>query len=149
MKAFKSMLNSLTSIYSRPELDRETLRVWWMKLDDYDFNVVSKAFDSWVDKNKFMPTIFDIVSLCKLSKPKEYIKMLPKNPTPYEILHNKEKAKELISKVVLKPTDPNALTEEEIVAAIGVLEKTKKQYQANAQIEAFKRLDEHKTTNFS
>jgi len=108
MKAFKSMLNSLTSIYSRPELDRETLRVWWMKLDDYDFNVVSKAFDSWVDKNKFMPTIFDIVSLCKLSKPKEYIKMLPKNPTPYEILHNKEKAKELISKVVLKPTDPKA-----------------------------------------
>jgi len=108
MKAFKSMLNSLTSIYSRPELDRETLRVWWMKLDDYDFNVVSKAFDSWVDKNKFMPTIFDIVSLCKLSKPKEYIKMLPKNPTPYEILHNKEKAKEFISKVVLKPTDPKA-----------------------------------------
>jgi len=108
MKAFKSMLNSLTSIYSRPELDRETLRVWWMKLDDYDFNVVSKAFDTWVDKNKFMPTIFDIVSLCKLSKPKEYIKMLPKNPTPYEILHNKEKAKELISKVVLKPTDPKA-----------------------------------------
>ncbi len=106
MKAFKSMLNSLTSIYSRPELDRETLRVWWMKLDDYDFNVVSKAFDSWVDKNKFMPTIFDIVSLCKLSKPKEYIKMLPKNPTPYEIEHNKEKAKELISKIKLKPTDP-------------------------------------------
>lgn len=108
MKAFKSMLNSLTSIYLRPELDRETLRVWWMKLNDYDFNVVSKAFDSWVDKNKFMPTIFDIVSLCKLSKPKEYIKMLPKNPTPYEILHNKVKAKELISKVVLKPTDPKA-----------------------------------------
>ena len=106
MKAFKSMLNSLTSIYSRPELDRETLRVWWMKLDDYDFNVVSKAFDSWVDKNKFMPTIFDIVALCKLSKPKEYIKMLPKNPTPYEIEHNKEKAKELISKIKLKPTDP-------------------------------------------
>ena len=105
---FKDMMHSVTTIYSRPELDRETLRVWWMKLNDYDFNVVSKAFDSWVDKNKFMPTIFDIVSLCKLSKPKEYIKMLPKNPTPYEILHNKEKAKELISKVVLKPTDPKA-----------------------------------------
>jgi hypothetical protein len=108
MKAFKSMFNSLTTIYSKPELDRQTLRVWWMKLDDYDFNVVSKAFDSWVDKNKFMPTIFDIVSLCKLSQPKEYIKMLPKNPTPYEIEHNKVKAKELISKVVLKPTDPKS-----------------------------------------
>ena len=108
MKAFKSMLNSLTSIYSRPELDRETLRVWWMKLDEYNFSVVSKSFDSWVDKNKFMPTIFDIVSLCKLSKPKEYIKMFPRNPTPYQIEHNKEKAKELISKIELKPTDPKA-----------------------------------------
>ena len=105
---FRDMLHSVTTIYSRPDLDRETLRIWWMKLDDYDFNVVSKAFDSWVDKNKFMPTIFDIVSLCKLSKPKEYIKMLPKNPTPYEIEHNKEKAKELISKIKLKPTDPKA-----------------------------------------
>lgn len=105
---FKSMMNSLTTIYSRPELDRETLRVWWMKLDEYDFSVVSKAFDSWVDKNKFMPTIFDIVSLCKASKPKEYIKMLPRNPTPYQIEHNKEKAKELISKIELKPTDPKA-----------------------------------------
>ena len=105
---FKAMMNSITTIYSRPELDRETLRVWWMKLDEYDFSVVSKSFDSWVDKNKFMPTIFDIVSLCKLSKPKEYIKMLPKNPTPYEIEHNKEKAKELVSKIKLKPTDPKA-----------------------------------------
>jgi len=108
MKAFKSMLNSLTSIYSRPELDRETLRVWWMKLYEYEFNIVSKAFDSWVDKNKFMPTIFDIVFLCKLSEPKQYIKMLPRNPTPYEIEHNKEKAKEMLSKVILKPTDPKA-----------------------------------------
>lgn len=105
---FRDMLHSVTTIYSRPDLDRETLRVWWMKLDEYDFNVVSKAFDSWVDKNKYMPTIFDIVSLCKLFKPKEYIKMLPRNPTPYQIEHNKEKAKELMAKVVLKPTDPKA-----------------------------------------
>ena len=50
----------------------------------------------------------EIYSLCKLSKPKEYIKMLPRNPTPYQIEHNKEKAKELMAKVVLKPTDPKA-----------------------------------------
>ena len=58
-------------------------------------------------------------------------------PHNYRVLHR------------LKPNDPNALTEEEISAAIGVLEKTKKQYQANAQVEAFKRLEQHKTTNFS
>jgi hypothetical protein len=34
--------------------------------------------------------------------------MLPRNPTPYQIEHNKEKAKEMLSKVILKPTDPKA-----------------------------------------
>lgn len=102
------MMNTMANIYSKPDPSDDTLRVWWSKLEEFDFALVSKSFDDWVDKNGFMPTIFDIVSLCKASKPKEYIKMLPKNPTPYQIEHNKEKAKELISKIKLKPTDPKA-----------------------------------------
>jgi len=105
---FKNMMNTMANIYSKPDPSDDTLRVWWSKLEEFDFALVSKSFDDWVDKNGFMPTIFDIVSLCKASKPKEYIKMLPKNPTPYQIEHNKEKAKELISKIKLKPTDPKA-----------------------------------------
>lgn len=105
---FNDMMNSITTIYSKPALDKNTMRIWWEKLKGFEFKVVSKSFDDWVNGNQFMPTVFDIVSLCKASKPKEYIKMLPKNPTPYEILHNKEKAKELISKIEIKPTDPKA-----------------------------------------
>ena len=105
---FKNMMNTMANIYSKPDPSDDTLRVWWSKLEEFDFALVSKSFDDWVDKNGFMPTIFDIVSLCKASKPKEYIKMLPRNPTPYQIEHNKEKAKELISKIKLKPTDPKA-----------------------------------------
>ena len=105
---FKDMMDSITTIYSKSALDKNTMRIWWEKLKGYEFNVVSKSFDDWVNGNGYMPTVFDIVSLCKTSKPKEYIKMLPKNPTPYQIEHNKEKAKELMAKVVLKPTDPKA-----------------------------------------
>lgn len=105
---FKDMMDSISTIYSKPALDKNTMRIWWEKLKSYEFNVVSKSFDDWVNGNQYMPTIFDIVSLCKASKPKEYIKMLPKNPTPYQIEHNKEKAKELMSKIKLKPTDPKA-----------------------------------------
>ena len=105
---FKDMMDSISTIYSKPALDKNTMRIWWEKLKGYEFNVVSKSFDDWVNGNQYMPTIFDIVSLCKASKPKEYIKMLPKNPTPYQIEHNKEKAKELMSKIKLKPTDPKA-----------------------------------------
>jgi len=105
---FKDMMDSISTIYSKPALDKNTMRIWWEKLKGYEFNVVSKSFDDWVNGNQYMPTIFDIVSLCKASKPKEYIKMLPRNPTPYQIEHNKEKAKELMSKIKLKPTDPKA-----------------------------------------
>lgn len=105
---FKDMMDSITTIYSKPALDKSTMRIWWEKLKGYEFNVVSKSFDDWVNGNGYMPTVFDIVSLCKASKPKEYIKMLPKNFTPYQIEHNKEKAKELISKIQLKPNDPKA-----------------------------------------
>ena len=105
---FKDMMDSISTIYSKPALDKNTMRIWWEKLKGYEFNVVSKSFDDWVNGNQYMPTIFDIVFLCKASKPKEYIKMLPRNPTPYQIEHNKEKAKELMSKIKLKPTDPKA-----------------------------------------
>jgi len=105
---FKDMMDSISTIYSKPALDKNTMRIWWEKLKGYEFNVVSKSFDDWVNGNQYMPTVFDIVSLCKASKPKEYIKMLPRNPTPYQIEHNKEKAKEMLSKVILKPTDPKA-----------------------------------------
>jgi hypothetical protein len=107
-KGFKDMMNTIALIYSKPEPTQDTLRVWWAKLNQYEFMQVSQAFDSWVDKNKYMPNIADILETIKMQQPKEFIKMLPRNPTPYEIEHNKQKANELLSKIELKPTDPKA-----------------------------------------
>jgi hypothetical protein len=107
-RGFKDMMNTMSSIYSKPEPTQDTLRVWWAKLEKYEFMQVSRAFDDWVNKNKYMPTVADIFETIKSSEPKEFIKMLPRKPTPYEIEHNKQKANELISKLNLKPTDPKA-----------------------------------------
>ncbi|APC43935.1 hypothetical protein P19250A_0050 [Methylophilaceae phage P19250A] len=68
------MMDTLTTLYQKQPLDQDTLRVWFAKLEKYDFNVVTKAFDKHVDNNKFMPTVFDILQLCR-EKPIEFAQL--------------------------------------------------------------------------
>lgn len=106
---FKDMMRSVTTIYSRPELDRETLRIWWAKLEKYEFMVVSKAFDRYVNSNKFMPTISDILDICRMQEPKEFIKALPRHFTEQEIRNNHDRMKRLAYEISIRPTiDPKA-----------------------------------------
>jgi len=76
--AFKQVMDTVSSLYQRPQLDIDTLRVWFGKLEKFEFNLVTKAFDKWVDNNKFMPTVFDILQLCR-EKPIEFVQL--KAPT--------------------------------------------------------------------
>jgi hypothetical protein len=68
------MMDTLTTLYQRPPLDIDTIRVWFAKLEKYDFSVVTKAFDKHVDSSKFMPTVFDILQLCR-EKPIEFAQL--------------------------------------------------------------------------
>lgn len=72
--AFKSMMDTLTTLYQKQPLDIDTLRVWFYKFEKFDFQVVTKAFDKWVDNNKFFPSIFDILQLCR-EKPIEFVQL--------------------------------------------------------------------------
>lgn len=71
---FKSMMDTVTSLYQKPNMDIDTLRVWFYKLEKFEFNIVTKAFDKWVDQSRFMPTPSDILQLVK-EKPIEYAKL--------------------------------------------------------------------------
>ena len=71
---FKQMMDTVTALYQKQPLDQDTLRVWFHKLEKFEFNVVTKAFDKWVDNNKFMPTVFDILQLCR-EKPIEFVQL--------------------------------------------------------------------------
>ena len=71
---FKSMMDTLTTLYQKQPLDQDTLRVWFAKLERFEFNVVTKAFDKHIDNSKFFPSIFDILQLCR-EKPIEFARL--------------------------------------------------------------------------
>jgi hypothetical protein len=72
--SFKSMMDTLASVYQKQALDQDTLRVWFYKLEKFEFSIVTKAFDKHIDNSKFFPSIFDILQLCR-EKPIEFARL--------------------------------------------------------------------------
>ena len=72
--SFKSMMDTLASIYQKQPLDQNILRVWFYKLEKFEFSIVTKAFDKHIDNSKFFPSIFDILQLCR-EKPIEFARL--------------------------------------------------------------------------
>ncbi len=89
-KAFKDMVNAVFSIYSKPLPEKEMLRIWWHKLERFDFNSVGMAFDKWTDTPNKMPQPADIVQLCKPREP-EYHAL----PAPVNYAENKANMEKL------------------------------------------------------
>jgi hypothetical protein len=70
---------------------------------------VSRAFDDWVNKNKYMPTVADIFEIIKASQPKDFVKALPRLTTEVELKSYHEKMKAIANEMASKPkTDPKA-----------------------------------------
>lgn len=101
--AFKEMLIAVYTIYSKPVPTKEILRLWWHKLEKFEFNVVGRAFDRWTDTPNKLPQPGEIKDLCK---PREDVyKYLP---APINIEANKVHSNELIKIVkegIKAPTD--------------------------------------------
>ena len=108
-KGFKDMMNTIASIYSKPEPTQDTLRVWWAKLEKYEFMEVSHAFDDWVNRNKYMPTIADVLETLRANQPKDFVKALPRHFTEEEIRNNHDRMKRTVQEISSKPSlDPKA-----------------------------------------
>ena len=108
-KGFKDMMNTIASIYSKHEPTQDTLRVWWAKLEKYEFMDVSRAFDDWVNRNKYMPTIADVLETLKANQPKDFVKALPRHFTEEEIKNNHDRMKKTVQEISSKPSlDPKA-----------------------------------------
>jgi len=99
--AFKEMLVAVFSIYSKPQPEKEILRIWWHKLERFDFNVVGRAFDKWTDIPNKLPQPADIVSLCRPHE--EVYKALP---APVNKEANKVHSEEIVKYIheTIKPT---------------------------------------------
>lgn len=64
-QSFWNMMNVCCELYKRPALSKEAVSIWWSKLERFEFNIVSKAFDKWSDDSSHMPTPHDIIEICK------------------------------------------------------------------------------------
>lgn len=83
---FKAMMKALTSLYGKQEMETELLRIWWSKLEKYDFDIVSHALDKWTDENKRMPTPADIIELCKAQLYRHQFVKLPSPKVEYDVV---------------------------------------------------------------
>jgi hypothetical protein len=62
--------------------------------------MVSKAFDKWVDNNKYMPLPVDIIDLCKAQEARVITSALPKPVhTPEQIKENQERLNRELAKM--------------------------------------------------
>lgn len=98
-KSFWNMMNVCAELYKRPALSKEAVSIWWAKLDKFDFNIVSKAFDKWSDENSHMPTPHDIIELCKTQKERQFSHKLVNKISDEVRAENREKLQKMMQEL--------------------------------------------------
>lgn len=93
------MMSAMTVLYGKRDLDQDLLRIWFSKLQRFEIGKVSKAFDKWVDGNKYMPLPVDIIDLCKAQENKVIVAALPKpTHTPEQLKENQQRLNSELAK---------------------------------------------------
>jgi hypothetical protein len=100
---FKNMLDTVMAIYGKPSPDKDTLRVWWAKLSKYEFDIVTRAFNNYVDRYKIMPNIASILELCKVNPIGDYVPLPKFKSDPQKVEENRKKFKEFMHNFALSP----------------------------------------------
>lgn len=90
-KNFKLLIRVTWQSFGRNAPDMDMMKYWWGNLIKYDFEVVTQAFDDWIKSQTELPTVKDIINLCK---PK--LTIHARLPSPLAIAENKRHADEVI-----------------------------------------------------
>jgi hypothetical protein len=101
---FKRMLNAVMVIYYKPLLTNDGLRIWWGKLERYEFDIVTKAFDTYTNNVQSIPTPptpADILNLCQ-----HKVTIQKRLPSPLAMADAKQKLDEVSRYIAanMKPT---------------------------------------------
>lgn len=99
---FKVLLDTTFEMYKKDLLDIPQMRIWWAKLQQYEFNVVSNAIANHIANSTYCPTLADIDKLCYV-KPIEFVKIAPPRMSKDESKSYSDKMMKTISDN-LKPT---------------------------------------------
>ena len=89
-RPFADMINAVFSIYNKQPPEKEMLRIWWHKLERFEFSAVGRAFDKWTDTPNKLPQPADIVQICK-PREAEYYAL----PAPVSYAENKQQVEKL------------------------------------------------------
>jgi len=100
---FKNMLDTVMALYGKPSPDRDTMRVWWLKLQHLDFSIISNAFNMYVDKYKIMPNVASILELCRAGSIKEFTYLPRPKLSEEEYKKSSERVKKLLQEFAQKP----------------------------------------------
>ena len=63
---FTQMMLTTCRQYSKSPFDENVSRLWYHSLKIFDFSTISRSMEKWILTSKFMPTVSDIVKLCRL-----------------------------------------------------------------------------------
>jgi len=63
---FNKMMVTVCKQYSKKEMDESVLDLWYYSLKAFDFKTISNAMGKWITTSKFMPTISDVIRLCRV-----------------------------------------------------------------------------------
>ncbi len=103
------MIDAVFTIYGKQQPDKEILRIWWHKLERFEFNIVSRAFDIWTDTPNKLPQPADIIQMCK-PRESEY-HALPAPVATAETKANIERMNKLIKEKIKPKENFRAWTE--------------------------------------
>jgi len=106
---FKNMLDTVMALYGKQSPSTDQMRVWWGKLSKYDFDIVTRAFNNYVDKYKIMPSVASIIELCKVNPIKDFVPLPKFKSDPAKAEENRKKFKECLQNfAVMKKPEPKA-----------------------------------------
>ena len=63
---FMKLIDSIMEMYSQPEVELSLMKVWFTKLQEFDFQTVCKAFNLTFKDGTAHNALFDIVQTYKL-----------------------------------------------------------------------------------
>lgn len=96
------MMITVMALYYKPSLEKDALRIWWQKLERFDFSTVTKAFNEYTEKPNKPPTPADIIELCKAQEARHIVPLLTKKITPEQRAINHQRFRDVLNQLQIK-----------------------------------------------
>jgi len=103
---FMKLINSIMEMYSQPEVELSLMKVWFAKLQEFDFKTVCTAFNAYTSKNTSAPTPIDIIKLCP--RPTQFSAIAAPRMALEDSKKHADQVMQIVSKTLSPTTDYKA-----------------------------------------